>query len=53
MKLKLCKNDGELDPPPAEIDITTGKKCWVIKDYKIWADSYEQALSLLSLIENC
>lgn len=29
-----------------------GKKLFVIKDYKIWAKSYEDALELLPLIEN-
>jgi hypothetical protein len=42
-----------LNPPPDEIDIETGKMMWVIKEeYKIWASSYEEALNILSLIEN-
>lgn len=40
-----------LDPAPDEINITTGKSMWIIKDYRIWADSYKQALELLPLIE--
>lgn len=43
--------DNTLDPAPDEINITTGKSMWIIKDYRIWADSYKQALELLPLIE--
>lgn len=44
--------DNVLDPAPDEIDTTTGKSMWIIKDYRIWADNYKQALELLPLIEN-
>ena len=43
--------DNTLDPAPDEINTTTGKSMWKIKDYRIWADSYKQALELLPLIE--
>jgi hypothetical protein len=43
--------DNTMSPPPDEINTTTGKSMWIIKDYRIWADSYEQALELLPLIE--
>lgn len=43
--------DNNLDPAPDEINTTTGKSMWIIKDYRIWADSYKQALELLPLIE--
>jgi hypothetical protein len=39
-------------PPPDMINMETGKSMWIIKDYKIWADSYEQALNLLPMIES-
>jgi hypothetical protein len=42
----------QLHPPPDQIDIETGKCMWIIKDYKIWADTYEQALKLVSIIES-
>lgn len=42
----------QLDPAPDEINTDTGKSMWIIKDYRIWADSYKQALELLPLIEN-
>jgi hypothetical protein len=29
-----------------------GKKLYIIKDYRIWAYSYKQALELLPMIEN-
>jgi hypothetical protein len=38
-------------PPPDQINTSTGKSMWIIKDYRIWADSYKQALELLPLIE--
>lgn len=41
----------KLDPAPDEINTDTGKSMWKIKDYRIWADSYKQALELLPLIE--
>lgn len=43
--------DNTLDPAPDEINTLTGKSMWIIKDYRIWADSYKQALELLPLIE--
>lgn len=42
----------QLPPPPDMIDINTNKCMWIINDYKIWASSYEEALSLLPLIES-
>ncbi len=44
--------DNIMPPPPDEINIETGKSMWIIKDYKIWADSYQQALTLLPMIES-
>jgi hypothetical protein len=41
-----------MPPPPDEINTQTGKSMWIIKDYKIWADSYQQALTLLPMIES-
>lgn len=52
MELNLKKNDGVLNPPPDEINVKTGDKFWFIKDYKIRANTYEEALEILSLIEN-
>jgi hypothetical protein len=42
----------QLDPAPDEVNVETGKSMWIIKDYKIWADSYKQALELLPMIES-
>lgn len=44
-------DDNTMAPPPDEINTSTGKSMWIIKDYRIWADSYQQALELLPLIE--
>jgi hypothetical protein len=42
----------KLDPAPDEINLDTGKSMWIIKDYRIWADSYQQAVELLPMIES-
>lgn len=42
----------KLDPAPDEIDTNTGKSMWIIKDYKIWANSYKEALESLHMIES-
>lgn len=44
--------DNKLDPAPDEIDTVSGKSMWIIKDYKIWATSYQEALKHLDIIEN-
>jgi hypothetical protein len=44
--------DNKLDPAPDEIDTVSGKSRWIIKDYKIWATSYQEALKHLDIIEN-
>jgi hypothetical protein len=48
----FTNDDNTLDPAPDEINTTTGKSMWIIKDYRIWADNYQQALELLPLIES-
>lgn len=40
-----------IEPAPVQIDKSTGKKLYIIKEYKIWAYSYKQALELLPMIE--
>jgi hypothetical protein len=42
----------QLEPPPDMINTETGKSMWIIKDYRIWAETYKQALELLPLIES-
>ena len=44
--------DNTMPPAPKEIDMVTGKSMWVIKDYKIWANTYEEALKHLDMIES-
>ncbi len=41
-----------LDPAPDKVNPQTGKKMWEINGYRIWADTYQQALEILPLIEN-
>ena len=47
----LIKNE-QLYPSAEEIDLHTGKGMWTIKGYRIWAENYEQALDLFSMIES-
>lgn len=44
--------DNTMSPPPLEIDMVTGKCMWLIKDYKIWANTYEEAVKHLDVIES-
>lgn len=44
---------GELEPPPNKINIETGKKMWELNGYRVWANSYNEAMELLPLIESC
>lgn len=44
-------DNNTLDPTPDEINLVNGKCMWVIKDYRIWANTYREALELLPLIE--
>ena len=41
-----------MDPAPDEVDPVTGKQMWIIKGYRIWDSSYQDALKHLELIEN-
>jgi hypothetical protein len=50
--LAIDQMNNQLEPPPDMINTETGKCMWIIKDYRIWADTYAQALSLLPLTEN-
>ena len=50
--LNLSKNDHQLEPPPAQVNLENGKSMWVIDGYRIWAKSYKEALELLPLIES-
>lgn len=45
-------DDNLMPPPPDEINTATGQSMWKIKDYKIWAHTYQEALRLLPLIES-
>jgi len=45
-------NFNQLTPPPDQIDLDSGKSMWIIDDYKIWAETYQQALELLPLIQS-
>ena len=49
--------EADTEPQPEAVQ-ADGKKLWIIPshkdgvDYKIWADSYQQALELLPMIES-
>ena len=51
MSTSLC-DDLLLDPAPDAVNAENGKKMWVLNGYRIWADTYQQALELLPLIES-
>jgi len=42
----------QLTPPPDLIDLESGKSMWIVEDYKIWAETYEQAVRLLPMIKS-
>jgi hypothetical protein len=42
----------EREFPPHIEEQNDGKKLWIIEGYRIWAENYEQALNLLSLIKS-
>lgn len=48
----LNSEQTQLDPPPDEINIESGKKMWEINGYRIWANNFQEALELLPLIES-
>jgi hypothetical protein len=43
---------GQLDPTPEEINTDNGLSMWTINGYRIWANSYKEALHLLPMIES-
>lgn len=45
-------SENQMNPPPDEINLETGKSMWIIEEYRIWADSYVQALELLPMIKS-
>jgi len=44
--------DWNLLQPSFEEEDANGKKMWTINGYKIWANSYMEALELLPMIES-
>ena len=44
--------NNQLNPPPDEIDLKSNKSMWVIDEYKIWANTYIEAIELYNLIKN-
>jgi len=45
-------DNNRMDPAPDQIDPVTGKCMWIIKGYRIWDSSYQDAVKHLELIEN-
>ena len=50
--LVINEMNNQMHPPPDEINLESGLSKWIIKDYKIWAKDYTQALELLTMIES-
>jgi hypothetical protein len=44
--------ENQLNPPPDEINLKSGKCMWIIDGFKIWAVNYEHALECYSLIKD-
>ena len=45
-------DNNRMDPAPDQVDPVTGKCMWIIKGYRIWDSSYQDAVKHLELIEN-
>ena len=45
-------DNNRMDPAPDYIDPVTGNTMWIIKGYRIWDSSYQDALKHLDFIEN-
>jgi hypothetical protein len=45
-------DNNQLEPSPDQINIETGKSMWIIDGYRIWANSYKEALELLPIIQS-
>lgn len=50
--LMIDEMNNQLHPPPDEIDTESGKSMWIIKEYRIWAHTYKEALEMLPQIES-
>lgn len=50
--LVIDQMNNQLHPPPDLIDLDSGKSMWIVEDYKIWAETYEQAVRLLPMIKS-
>jgi len=50
--LVIDQMNNQLHPPPDLIDLELGKSMWIVEDYKIWAETYEQAVRLLPMIKS-
>lgn len=54
----FTEEDNQLSLSPEEINLETGKCLWVIKsikddcEYRIWAQTYKEAVEMLPMIEN-
>jgi hypothetical protein len=42
----------DYNPKPDITDPDIGKSMWIVEDYKIWAETYEQAVRILPLIKS-
>jgi len=51
-ELMIDEMNNQMFPPPDMIDTDSGKSMWEIKGYRIWAETYQQALELLPMIES-
>ena len=45
-------DSNQLNPPPIEIDLESGKCMWLINEIRVWADNYTNALKMYNEIVN-
>ena len=43
-------DDNQMSPPPDQINLTTNKSMWVIDGYRVWANSYLEAVEHAKII---
>lgn len=42
--------DNQMSPPPDELNSTTNKSMWIIDGYRVWANSYAEAVEHAKII---
>jgi hypothetical protein len=48
--LRNQEDDNQMSPPPDELSFTTNKSMWIINGYRVWANSYIEAVEHAKII---